>query len=163
MYRIAGNFREIEKYNFHRENFHRLLTFAAPMDTIRKLLPTATKPWNSWKFPTITVPSGPLHHWGVNMSSTLYIASMCMCQSSLESNGRLLYCLKCAWRHYSMKTHLHCRCQSLITARCSKNNNNNNNKRKCREVLGYLSLHKDHYRRTSFSCENLIIVNCEFF
>ena len=60
-YRIVGNFwvRKLlwisEKYDFHRENFRRLLTFAAPKDTTpqisqRKLSQIATKLWNFWKF-----------------------------------------------------------------------------------------------------------------
>ena len=60
--RIAGNFRERklsqigEKYNFRGENFHRLLTFAAPKDARlrrilqRKLSQIATKTRNSRKF-----------------------------------------------------------------------------------------------------------------
>ena len=61
MYRIAGNFqgrkllRIGEKYEFHGENFHRLLACAAPRTTCpqilrRKLSRIATKTWNLQKF-----------------------------------------------------------------------------------------------------------------
>ena len=44
-----------EKYNFREENFHRLLTFAAPMDAtppnfMQKTFTNSHKPQNSQKF-----------------------------------------------------------------------------------------------------------------
>ena len=78
-YRIAGNFwwRKLlwigEKYNFHEENLHRLLPFAAPMDTMlpnfaEKTFANSHKTakfasFLPWKFPaiwyssTLTIPN----------------------------------------------------------------------------------------------------------
>ena len=92
-YRIARNFRgrnfsQIgEKYNFRRENFHRLLAFAVPkvprlQILRRKLLRIATKPWNLWKFS----PS--------NISCCMVICSYTQAEPHLIHDG---VCQLCQW------------------------------------------------------------------
>ena len=100
-YHVAGNFRERkrswigEKYNFRKDNFCGLLTFAAPKDTTLPnfMEKTSTKPQNSRKFS----PSNVSHY-------TVYVVS-----HPLPAQLSSLYpwCCSREKKYQALPTHLH--------------------------------------------------------
>ena len=114
IYRIAGNFRGRkhlwigENYDFCRENFLRLLTFAVPKDAIcpqilqRKLSWIATKPWNLWKFSPSKV-----SHCTVFCARKL-VSCTCMLADCANMMAILQVCADIYWA-YMMASVLACR------------------------------------------------------
>ena len=72
----------IEKYDFHGENFCRLLPFAAPMDALspnfveKTFANIATKPRNSWKLSPLKVSRSSLLLWSAVYCSLLMCSAV---------------------------------------------------------------------------------------